>query len=173
MMFAKAGIIALAIGAGLVGVVSFANAQIAVVNEKFNAFKEASLGRQVDFGGALRQVGGVLGNVNGLENLLEVRYLPHTGDTANLDAHIAFIVDQLDGAVKRRDEAAKELATAIDETMDKMKTMNPVNQQDAKRLEQIFDGIQAINKTTNDALLRLSDSRALLEEQAATRATKQ
>jgi hypothetical protein len=45
-MFTKAGVIALAIGAGLVSPVSFANAQIALVNQKFEAFKQASAGGQ-------------------------------------------------------------------------------------------------------------------------------
>ena len=55
MIFAKARIIALVIGAGLVGPVSLADAQIALVNQKLEAFRDASVGTQSALGGMLEE----------------------------------------------------------------------------------------------------------------------
>jgi uncharacterized protein YicC (UPF0701 family) len=148
MMFAKARIIALVIGAGLVGSVSFANAQIAVVTEKLNAFKSASQELENLFvvAEAIEQVGGEKG-------------IAAKGAEAEVDA-----------AIKRRDAAAKELGDAIAEAM---KTMDPTNQQDGKRLEEVFDEIEEINKTVADTQLRYSDMQAIINEQTAAGAEKQ
>ncbi|MEJ2310719.1 MAG: hypothetical protein P8Z78_15690, partial [Gammaproteobacteria bacterium] len=70
----------------------------------------------------------------------------------------------LDEAIERRDAAAKALADAITEAMKTMKTMNPNNQQDGKQLERIFDEIQLINKTTNDAVLRHKEAIAIANQ---------
>ncbi len=48
-----------------------------------------------------------------------------------------------------------------------MTRINPNNQQDMKQLDGVFDKIQAINKTTNDAVLRVDEMLALFKEQAA------
>ncbi len=67
-------------------------------------------------------------------------------------------------AVERRDEAANRLAGAITKAMEDSKKNN--NQELGKQLEHVYDEIQAINKTTNDAELRYDETLALLDEQA-------
>lgn len=166
MMFAKARIIALLIGAGLVGTVSFANAQIALVNQKLEAFKEASLGQQTKLPGE-SHLGGVLGRVEQNQRAVADRVLRSDPEWARMKKGFA---DQLNDAIRYRDATAQALADAITETM---KTMGPNNQQDGKRLEQVFEEILAINKTTTDAQLRYSEFLALREEQAVAKAQKQ
>ena len=157
-MFTKAGIIALAIGASLVSPVSFADAQIALVNQKFEAFKQASIGGQPS---------SVLVIANLQQSLLASFGARPVKDAAVFLSVMNTQVAVLGQATQQRDRAAQELATAIDQTM------NSNNQEDAKRLEQIFDEIQAINKTTSDALLSLSDLRASVEERVAAGAQNQ
>ncbi|MGH6847331.1 MAG: hypothetical protein ACREC0_07800 [Methylocella sp.] len=169
MMFAKAGIIALVIGAGLVGRVSFANAQIAVVNQKLEAFKYASLGQQTKLPGESR-LGGVLGRVEQNQRAVTDKYLKNALSDSEWARMKKGFADQLNDAIRYQDATAQALADAITKTM---KTMGPNNQQDGKRLEQVFEEILAINKTTTDALLRYSEYLALLEEQAVAGAQKQ
>jgi hypothetical protein len=161
MIFAKARIIALVIGAGLVGPVSLADAQIALVNQKLEAFRDASVGTQSALGG---HVGGVLGQIDNQQGItLRVSYLKDGLSNPDVAAKLNFFAQQLGRAIQRRDVAATALADAIDATM---RTMDPNNQQDGKRLDQIFDEIEAINKTTTDALLRYDETLAILEERA-------
>lgn len=164
MIFASARIIALVIGAGLIGPVSLADAQIALVNQKLEAFRDASLGTQL--GNIIQHGGGVLGQIEKQEGLvLRLSFLrnalsnPNGGEAG----YKKFFAQQLADAIQQRDAAATALADAIDATM---RTMNPNNQQDGKRLDQIFDEIEAINKTTTDALLRYDETLAILEERA-------
>jgi hypothetical protein len=166
MMLAKVGMIALVMGAGLVATVSFANAQnIAVVDQKLSVFKQASLGKA---GEQPMPVLTVLNNQEGgFLNLTLVKNALRGDPTA--DAIMKQQGLALQQAIDRRDTAAKELAGAIDALMN----ANPGNQQVVKRLEEVFDEIQAINKTTNDALLRHDELLALLKEQAAADAQKQ
>src|SRR5271154_3799466 len=100
MIFAKARIIALVIGAGLVGPVSLADAQIALVNQKLEAFRDASLGTQnpnARLPGQPRQLGGVLGQIEEQEGItLRLSYLRSalSGDTT---ANKKFFAEQLAG----------------------------------------------------------------------------
>jgi hypothetical protein len=160
-MFAKARVVGLVIGASLVGMVSFANAQIALVNQKLDAFKFASL----------EDAGSVLSTVSIQQMTLTLGFVKNalSGDPI-ADKLKKDRARQLYQAIIRRDAAGKELGDAITETM---KTMNPNNKQDVKRLEQVYDEIQAINKTTNDALLRYDETLTLLDEQAAAEAQQQ
>jgi hypothetical protein len=158
MIFAKARIIALVIGAGLVGPVSLADAQIALVNQKLEAFREASLGKQI---GNITAIGGVLGEIKKQEGL--TLGLDFQRKALSNPDNKKFFAQGLADAIQRRDDAATALADAIDATM---RTMNPNNQQDGKRLDQIFDEIEAINKTTTDTLLRYDETLAILEERA-------
>jgi hypothetical protein len=160
MIFAKARIIALVIGVGLVGPVSLADAQIALVNQKLEAFRDASVGKySVLRGGVLGQIQEQEGVVLRLSFLRNALSNPDGGEAG----YKKFFAEKLAGAIQQRDAAATALADAIDATM---RTMNPNNQQDGKRLDQIFDEIEAINKTTTDALLRYDETLAILEERA-------
>jgi hypothetical protein len=155
MIFANARIIALLIGAGLVGPVSLADAQIALVNQKLEAFRDASVGKYTTIRG------GVLGEIEKQAGLtLGLDFQKNA--LSNPDYKKRFAQNLAD-AIQRRDDAARALADAIDATM---RTMNPNNQQDGKRLDQIFDEMEAINKTTTDALLRYDETVAILEERA-------
>lgn len=165
MMFRKARIIALVMGAGFVATVSFADAQIAVVNQKLSVFKQASAGL------AGEQPMPVLTVINNQEPFITPTLLKNAlrGDPTAT----AILKQQglaLQQAIDRRDNAATELGVAITETM---RTMNPNDQQGKKRLDEIFAEIQAINKTTNDALLRHDELLAVLKEQAAADVQKQ
>jgi hypothetical protein len=164
MMFRKARIIALVMGAGLVATVSSADAQIAVVNQKLSVFKQASAGL------AGEQPVPVLTVINNQEPFLTPTLLKNAlrGDPI-AEAMLKQQGLVLQQAIDRRDIAANELGVAITETM---KTMNPNDQQGKKRLDEVFAEIQAINKTTNDALLRHDELLALLKEQAAANAQK-
>lgn len=129
MMLAKARIIALVIGAGVVMMVSFANAQMAVVEQKFNAFREASKGERRPVLQPQSMLLLISVNEPRIAKLAN-SFTPNNwvGTTAELVA----------AAVQRRDDAAKALGEAIDGAM---KTMDPNNQKDVKRLEHIFDEI--------------------------------
>jgi hypothetical protein len=83
----------------------------------------------------------------------------------NLNVAVGIAAGIVGAAIQRRDAAATDLANGIDQTM---RTMNPNNQQDVKRLEQVFDEIQAINKTTDDAILGWNDAKALFDERFKT-----
>jgi hypothetical protein len=159
MTFAKTAILALAIGAGLVGTVSLADAQMSVVEQKLDVFKLASL----DY--AYAQPGSLLTVLRTAEATLTPGLVQNdaSGDpiAVGMMQRKAREVYQ---AISRRDIAAKELGEAIDAAM---KTMNPNNQQDMKRLDDVFDEIQAINKTTNDAILRYDEKLVYLKEQVA------
>ena len=171
MMFAKVGMTTLAIGAGLVAEVSLADAQLApcefmkpgispipaLVGFYVQFFEVASLGTQtVGIGGTQpsseRELS-VLVNVDYLEKA--VREQP---------TRIPERQDALRNAIGRRDDKARLLGDAIDCAMTRI---NPNNQQDMKQLDGVFDKIQAINKTTNDAVLRVDEMLALFKEQAA------
>jgi hypothetical protein len=159
MTFAKTAILALAIGAGLVGTVSLADAQMSVVEQKLAVFRLASLRQEIP---ALQSVVNVLANA-------EIIFTP--GLAQNAASGVPAAVGMMNGfaqdlqeAIRRRDIAAKELGEAI---LAAMKTMNPNNQQDMKRLDDVFDEIQAINKTTNDAILRYDERLVNLKEQVA------
>jgi hypothetical protein len=169
VIFANARIIALVICAGLVGPVSLADAQIALVNQKLEAFRDASLGRQSPLPPSPTRpsrIGGVLGQIETQEPLvLRLSFLrnalsnPDGGEAGNKK----FFAQQLADAIQQRDAAATALAEAIDATM---RTMNPNNEQDGRRLDQVFDEIEAINKTTTDALLGYDETLAILQERA-------
>jgi hypothetical protein len=127
MMFVKARIIALVIGAGLVGTVSFANPQIALVNQKLEAFKKASLGKQVQQGGEKRQVGGVLEQVETNQRDVTVGFLKNAlsnnPDAVALKKRFA---DLLNDAIIQRDAAGQALADAITECPSE-EILNPMN----------------------------------------------
>ena len=106
----------------------------------------------------------MLGQIDNQQGItLRVSYLKDGLSNPDVAAKLNFFAQQLAGAIQRRDDAATALADAIDATM---RTMNPNNQQDGKRLDQIFDEIEAINKTTTDALLRYDETLAILQERA-------
>jgi hypothetical protein len=166
MMLAKARIIALVIGAGLVGPVSFANAQMAAVEQKLMAFKQTSVGTPGHTSPS--PVLTVLANTGATltPGLVQNAARGVPGATGIMQQKAQLVQE----AVDRRNAAANELGGAIEAAM---KTMNPNNQQDMKRLDEVFGEIQAINKTTNDALLGYYDTLALLKEQAASGAPTQ
>jgi hypothetical protein len=158
MTFAKTAILALAIGAGLVGTVSLADAQMSVVEQKLAVFRLASLDPAAQPPPVLTTLA-----------IAEATLTPGLVRNAGSGDPIAVGMMQRKArdvyqAISRRDIAAKELGEAIDAAM---KTMNPNNQQDMKRLDDVFDEIQAINKTTNDAILRYDERLVNLKEQVA------
>jgi hypothetical protein len=168
MNFSRASMIASTMVAGLVAVVSVADAQIAVVEQKLLVFKQASVGGWPGHTEP-QPVVDALALQEQLPVPLATVQAAMRGDPM-ADGLIKQRAQFLSQVISGRDAAAKDLAEAIDATM---KTMDPNNQQDLKRLDEIFDEIQAINKTTTDALLRYDETLALLKEQAAAGATTQ
>ena len=159
MMLAKAGIIALMIAAGLVATVPFADAQgdqtipqiqDQKLTEAFSVFKSKS-DEVIERSTAYLQF---TEEVNGVRRW---KVVPGS-DTARKK-----IEEDFQHAIQQRDEAAKQLAVALDATM--KRTVN--NEKLGKQLEQVYNQVQAINKDTGDALLLHDQSVALLDERAA------
>jgi hypothetical protein len=159
MMLAKAGIIALMIAAGLVATVPFADAQgnqttpqiqDQKLTEAFTVFKSKS-DEVIERSTAYLQF---TEEVNGVRRW---KVVPGS------DAAREKIEEDLQHAIQQRDEAANQLAVALDAPMKRAAN----NEKLGKQLEQVYNQIQAINKDTGDALLLHDQSVALLDERAA------
>jgi len=155
-MLAKAGTIALLMGAGLVAMVSFTEAQS---NRIIPQIEDQDLKKKLtDFKSksdeVVKKSTAYLQFTSRVDNLL--KWSPGTA-AGRKEAESG-----LRQAIQQRDDAEKQLAPAVEATM-----KSATNEKAGKELEKVYDAIQAINKATSDALLRHDEALALLDERAA------